>query len=240
MLISKPNIPAHVAIIMDGNGRWAQARGLPRISGHQKGVERVEEVIQAAPKIGIRYLTLYAFSKENWQRPREEVSFLMDLLARYLDQKLEEMKRNNVVFNTIGHPEDLPAPIREKIVRNIEETRRNTGLVVTFAFSYSARAEITDACRQIAVKVQKGDLTPESISEETLSKHLYTAGIPDPDLLIRTSGEMRISNFLLWQISYSELYVTDKFWPDFSRDEFVKAIEAYQHRERRFGRTGVA
>ncbi len=238
--MTKTNTPAHVAIIMDGNGRWAQSRGLPRIRGHQKGVERVEEVIQAAPDFGIRYLTLYAFSKENWQRPREEVSFLMDLLARYLDQKLDEMKRNNVIFNTIGHTADLPGPVREKILRNVQETRTNTGLVVTFAFSYSARAEITDACRKIAGRVKAGTLREEDITEQTVADSLYTAGLPDPDLLIRTSGEMRISNFLLWQISYAELYVTDKLWPDFTREEFSRALESYQQRERRFGRTDAA
>ncbi len=228
--------PAHVAIIMDGNGRWAKARGLPRIRGHQVGVERVEEIIQAAPDLGIRYLTLYAFSKENWQRPREEVSFLMELLANYLDQKLEEMKRKNVVFNTIGHIDDLPSVIRDKIVRNKEETRRNTGLTVTFAFSYSSRVEITDACRRIAAEVAEGKMKLPDIDEAAVSAHLYTAGLPDPDLLIRTSGEMRISNFLLWQISYAELYVTEKYWPDFGREEFSKAVQAFQIRERRFGR----
>ncbi len=229
--------PAHVAIIMDGNGRWAKARGLPRIRGHQIGVERVEEIIQAAPDLGIRYLTLYAFSKENWQRPREEVSFLMGLLAKYLDQKLEEMKRNNVIFNTIGHIEDLPSIIRQKIIRNKEETCKNTGLTVTFAFSYSARVEITDACRKIAEEAANGKLQLSEINEAVVSARLYTASLPDPDLLIRTSGEMRISNFLLWQISYAEIYVTEKYWPDFNRDELVKAVQVYQTRERRFGKT---
>ncbi len=222
---------------MDGNGRWAKSRGLPRIRGHQVGVERVEEIIQSAPALGIKYLTLYAFSKENWRRPKDEVSFLMELLGKYLDQKLEEMKRQNVVFNTIGHLDDLPAPIREKIVRNKQETRQNTGLVVTFAFSYSARVEITDACRVLAEKAAQGEIRPADITEATLARHLYTANLPDPDLLIRTSGEMRISNFLLWQISYTELYVTEKYWPDFTREELVKAIQSYQTRERRFGRT---
>jgi len=233
-------IPVHVAVIMDGNGRWAKSRGLPRIRGHQVGVERVEEIIKSAPELGIQYLTLYAFSKENWQRPKEEVTFLMDLLARFLDQKLEEMKRQNVVFNTIGHPEDLPPAVRDKILRNKEETKHNTGLVVTFAFSYSSRVEITDACRRIAEKAAAGEIKPADITEDMVSKHLYTAGLPDPDLLIRTSGEMRISNFLLWQISYSELYVAEKCWPDFNREELVKAIRSFQTRERRFGRTSAA
>ena len=231
------NVPKHVAIIMDGNGRWAEGQGLPRIRGHQVGVERVEEIISAAPDLGIQYLTLYAFSKENWQRPRDEVSFLMDLLARYLDQKLAELKKNNVVFNTIGELKDMPERIQEKIIRNKEETRNNTGLVLTFAFSYSSRWEITEACRKIAQEVKDGRLRPEDIQEQTVSDHLYTAALPDPDLLIRTSGECRISNFLLWQISYAELYITDKFWPEFTQDELILAIEDYQKRERRFGRT---
>ena len=233
-------IPVHVAVIMDGNGRWAKSRGLPRIRGHQVGVDRVEEIIKSAPELSIQYLTLYAFSKENWQRPQEEVSFLMDLLSRFLDQKLEEMKRQNVVFNTIGHTEDLPTAVREKILRNKEETKKNTGLVVTFAFSYSSRVEITDACRRIAEKAAAGEIKAPGITEETVSRHLYTAGLPDPDLLIRTSGEMRISNFLLWQISYAELYVTEKCWPEFTRDELVKAVKSFQTRERRFGRTSTA
>lgn len=233
-------IPVHVAVIMDGNGRWAKSRGFPRIRGHQVGVERVEEIIKSAPELGIKYLTLYAFSKENWQRPQEEVSFLMDLLARFLDQKLEEMKRQNVVFNTIGHHEDLPPAVCEKILRNKEETKNNTGLVVTFAFSYSSRIEITDACRRIAEKAAAGEIKTSDITEDMVTRHLYTAGLPDPDLLIRTSGEMRISNFLLWQISYTELYVTEKCWPEFTREELVKAVQSFQTRERRFGRTSAA
>ncbi|MCB9800400.1 MAG: isoprenyl transferase [Candidatus Omnitrophica bacterium] len=237
---NNPKIPQHVAIIMDGNGRWANERGLARIRGHQHGVERVEEIIRVAPELGIKYLTLYAFSKENWQRPKDEVSFLMGLLAAYLDQKLEEMHRNNVVFNTIGEIGDLPKPIQEKIAQGKEKTKKNTGLVATFAFSYSARAEITRACRLIARKVVDGVLKPEDINEDLLSRSMYTGTLPDPDLLIRTSGEMRISNFLLWQISYAELYVTEKYWPDFTKEELVKAIEAFGGRERRFGRTSVS
>lgn len=232
--------PKHVAIIMDGNGRWANERGLPRIRGHQTGVERVEEIIRVAPELGIKYLTLYAFSKENWQRPKDEVSFLMGLLASYLDQKIEEMHRNNVVFNTIGEISDLPKPIQAKIAQGKDKTKKNTGLVATFAFSYSAREEITRACRQIAGKVSDGVLKPEDISESLLSRHMYTSGLPDPDLLIRTSGEMRISNFLLWQISYTELYITDKYWPDFTREELAKAVQDFSGRERRFGRTSVS
>jgi undecaprenyl diphosphate synthase len=231
------NIPLHVAIIMDGNGRWAERQGLPRIRGHQVGVERVEEILRVAPEWGVKYLTLYAFSKENWQRPKEEVSFLMDMLSWYLDQKLDEFKKNDLVFNAIGELRDLPGKIRDKIIRAMQETRTNTGLVVTFAFSYSARIEITEACRKIAQEVLQKKILPGEITEKTVSEHLYTAGLPDPDLLIRTSGEMRISNFLLWQISYTELYVTEKYWPEFTKEEFAKAMEAYQRRERRFGRT---
>ena len=231
------NIPHHVAIIMDGNGRWAQKRGLPRIRGHQIGAERLEALIKFAADYGIKYLTLYAFSKENWKRPETEVSFLMNLLSVYLDLKLRELKEHNVIFKMIGNIRDLPRPIQEKLLRNIEETKTNTGLTVIFALSYSSRKEITDACRQLAQKVQQGLIKPEQIDEEALSAHLETSEIPDPDLLIRTSGEMRVSNFLLWQISYAELYVTEKFWPEFTEEEFVKALEAYQKRERRFGNT---
>ena len=231
------NLPSHIAIIMDGNGRWAEKQGLPRIKGHETGVRRVEEIIRAASDKGLRYLTLYAFSKENWQRPKDEVSFLMELLARYLDTKLKEMKENNIIFNAIGNLNDLPSVIQKKIAQGMADTRQNTGLTVTFAFSYSSRLEITEACRRIASEAKAGRLAPEDISEATVSAHLYTHNLPDPDLLIRTSGEMRVSNFLLWQISYAELYVTEKFWPEFTPQEFEKALEAYQRRERRFGRT---
>lgn len=234
------NIPYHVAMIMDGNGRWAERQGLPRIRGHQVGVERVEEIISAAPEFGIKYLTLYAFSKENWRRPSHEVNFLMELLSTYLDCELATMKKNNIVFNTIGDLADLPKVIQEKIARNKKETGTNTGLVVTFAFSYSSRHEITQACRKIAGEVAEQKLRCEDISEQTISDHLYTAGLPDPDLLVRTSGEMRISNFLLWQISYAELYVTEKYWPEFNKEELAKAVESFQKRERRFGRTHAA
>lgn len=230
-----PNHPQHIAIIMDGNGRWAEKQGFPRIRGHEMGVRRVEEIIRAAQDEGIKYLTLYAFSKENWQRPQAEVSFLMGLLSQYLDQKLKEMKKNNLVFNAIGELRDLPEPIQKKIAGGMRDTRQNTGLVITFAFSYSSRREIAEACRKIAGEVLKGLIKPEEITEQTLSEHLYTANLPDPDLLIRTSGEMRISNFLLWQISYAELYVTEKFWPEFTREEFLAALDAYGKRERRFG-----
>ena len=229
--------PEHVAVIMDGNGRWAEQRGLPRIRGHEEGGKRVEEIIRMAPDLGVKHLTLYAFSKENWQRPKPEIDFLMGLLSDYLDRKLEDMRKNNIVFRAIGRLNDLPPAIQKKIERNMKESRHNTGLHLTFAFSYSSRLEIADACRKIAEEVSQGKLSCDQISERTVADHLYTAGMPDPDLLIRTSGEMRISNFLLWQISYAELYVTKKFWPEFDREEFEKAISAYRKRERRFGRS---
>jgi len=229
--------PAHVAIIMDGNGRWAKQRALPRIRGHQIGADRVLEIVRAASEFGVRYLTLYSFSKENWERPPTEVEFLMNLLTQHLDKQLAELRKNGVVFNTIGDLKDLPQKIQERIERNKEETKSNTGLVLTLALSYSSRDELTKACRRIAEEVRDQKLDPETISEKTISEHLFTANLPDPDLLIRTSGEMRISNFLLWQISYTELYVTDTYWPDFTKEEFRKAIESFGHRERRFGRT---
>jgi undecaprenyl diphosphate synthase len=232
-------IPQHVAIIMDGNGRWAKKQGLLRIQGHEVGVQRVEEIIQASQDKGIRFLTFYAFSKENWRRPKEEVEFLMGLLSSYLDKKIDAMVRNNCVFNVIGEIEDLPGNLQKKLVQAMENSKQNTGLVVTFALSYSGRREILKACQKIAEQTVQGALKPSGITEEIFSKNLYTASMPDPELLIRTSGELRISNFLLWQISYAELYVTQKFWPEFTRDEFEKALENYRNRERRFGDISV-
>jgi len=236
-----PNaIPQHVAIIMDGNGRWAKKQGLLRIQGHEVGVQRVEEIIKAAQEKGIRYLTLYAFSKENWRRPKEEVEFLMGLLSSYLDKKIEMLIRNNCVFNVIGEIGDLAPTLQKKLTRAMEASKHNTSLVVTFALSYSSRREILRACQRIAEETVRGTIKPSEITEEVFSGNLYTAGMPDPELLIRTSGEMRISNFLLWQISYAELYITKKFWPEFTRDEFEKALEDYRGRERRFGDTCAA
>lgn len=231
------NTPRHVAVIMDGNGRWAQKRGLPRVAGHEVGGQRVEELIEIAPKYGVKYLTLYAFSKENWQRPPMEVSFLMNLLGNYLDSKLKKFMDNNVVFNAIGQLKDLPEPIQRKLADFMEKTKKNTGLVATFAFSYSSRNEIVEACRKIAQRAAVGEIKADKIDEKMVSENLYTGNMPDPDLLVRTSGEMRISNFLLWQISYAEIYVTEKCWPDFTEEEFSKAIEAFGKRERRFGGT---
>ena len=230
-------IPQHVAIIMDGNGRWAKRQGLIRIQGHEVGVQRVEEIIQAAKDKGIRYLTLYAFSKENWRRPKEEVQFLMGLLSAYLDKKIEKLIANNCIFNVIGEIKDLGGSLQKKLTQAMENSKKNTGLVVTFALSYSSRREILRACRSLAEQAAGGTIKASEITEEDISKNLYTSGMPDPELLIRTSGEMRISNFLLWQISYAELYITQKYWPEFTRDEFEKALEDYRGRERRFGDT---
>lgn len=229
------NVPRHVAIIMDGNGRWAKERGFPRVRGHQKGVERIQDIIESAIEVGVGYLTLYAFSKENWVRPKEEVSFLMSLLSIYLDQELPRLKENEIRFNVIGSVNDLSPEVRKKIERNMAETRNYNKLVLTLALSYSGRVEIVEACRKIAQRVKKGEIDLDSIKEDTIQQALYTSNLPDPDLLIRTSGELRVSNFLLWQISYSEIYVTEVLWPDFTKEEFKKAIEAFQKRKRRFG-----
>lgn len=230
-----PNIPKHIAIIMDGNGRWAQARNLPRFRGHQKGAERIHDVIEGAVELGVGYLTLYAFSKENWVRPKEEVDFLMSMLSLYLDQELPKLKENEICFNMIGCLSDLPKETQKKIERNMRETAHYKKLVLTLALSYSGRAEMIEMCRKIAKKVRAGDLDPEAIDEATVQQSLYTWNLPDPDLLIRTSGELRVSNFLLWQISYAEIFVTEKLWPDFTRDDLRSAVEAYQKRKRRFG-----
>ncbi len=229
-------LPRHVAVIMDGNGRWAERRGLARIHGHEQGAERADEIVEEAVELGISHLTLYTFSKENWVRPRPEVNFLLNtLLSHYLDEKLPKLKKNGVRFNVIGNIQDLGLDVQKKIKRNMEETRSCKKLVLTLALSYSGREEITNACRKIAEKVKEGKLTPEAIDETAIQRELYTADLPDPDLLIRTSGEFRVSNFLLWQISYAEIYVTETLWPDFTPEEFHKAIEDYQKRDRRFG-----
>ncbi len=244
--MTKTNIPKHVAIIMDGNGRWAERQGLPRIEGHKAGVKRVEEIARCAWELGIRYLTLYAFSKENWRRPKEEVGFLMTLLLGYLEHLYENLDwdsekeaKNRPVFNVIGTISDLPENIRERIMRISRETKDNPGPVITLALSYSGRDEIIEACQRIARKAMTGEIEPKSVTEETVAQHLYTANLPDPELLIRTSGEVRLSNFLLWQISYSEIYITEKCWPEFTKEDLARAVLAYQKRERRFGRVSV-
>jgi undecaprenyl diphosphate synthase len=233
--LDKGRLPQHIAVIMDGNGRWAQKRGLPRIYGHKAGVNAVREVIKASGEIGIKYLTLYAFSTENWKRPKEEVNFLMDLLVEYLSKEVDELNKNNVVLKFIGDITKLPEKCQLEIERSEKLTRGNTGLVVNIALNYGGRDEIVKATRSICEKVLKGELMPGEISEEVISRHLYTAFQPDPDLIIRTSGEKRLSNFLLWQSAYSELWFTDVLWPDFKRKHLLEALLYYQTRKRRFG-----
>ena len=228
-------VPRHVAIIMDGNGRWARQHKLPRLSGHEAGRTSVKKVVQAAIAHGVRYLTLYAFSVENWQRPREEVQGLMGLLRLVLREELSEMGKEGVRLRAIGRLQDLPEAVREELHSAMEKTKANTRLDLILALSYGSRVEITEAARAIAREVKSGQLDAEKISEETISRHLYTRDLPDPDLLIRTSGEMRISNFMLWQISYAEIHVTPVLWPDFGKEEFAAALADFARRERRFG-----
>jgi undecaprenyl diphosphate synthase len=231
----RPSIPEHVAIIMDGNGRWAQGRGLPRLKGHERGAESVRAVLRACREVGVKYLTLYAFSSENWVRPRAEVEGLMALLRRFLRKEEEELHKNDVRLRAIGRLDDLPAAVRRELQRVIESTKDNTTATLTLALSYGGRAELTDAVKAIAGEVAAGRISPDSINEKTIARYLYAPDIPDPDMMIRTSGEMRISNFLLWQLSYAEIYVTDVLWPDFREAQFKEAIEAYKKRHRRFG-----
>jgi len=220
---------------MDGNGRWAKKRRLPRIRGHHVGVESVRTIVRACKDAGVKYLTLYAFSVENWIRPKAEIGGLMQILLTFLKKEEHELHENKVRLRTIGHTRDLPEKVQAELQRVIKATEHYTDGNLTLALSYGGRAELTDAMRAIAEKVRAGELAPEAIDEEVISHHLYAPEIPDPDLMIRTSGEMRISNFLLWQLSYSELYVTDVLWPDFREEEFKKALDAYSQRRRRFG-----
>ncbi len=229
-------LPEHVAIIMDGNGRWAKRRGLPRVAGHREGVKSVREIVEAAGEVGIKVLTLYTFSKENWQRPEMEVSSLMRLFVSTLRREINDLIEKNVRLNAIGQLTDLPQFVYDELMWGIEETRHNTGLVLNLALSYGGRTEIVDAVRAIAQKIQSGELFADEIDEETIRQHLYTHNLPDPDLLIRTSGEERLSNFLLWQIAYTEIYITNTLWPDFRKGEFYHALIDYLQRERRFGR----
>jgi undecaprenyl diphosphate synthase len=225
-----------VAVIMDGNGRWARERGLPRIEGHRRGAESVREIVRVSGELGIDYLTLYAFSVENWNRPKAEVSALMRLLEFYLKQEIAELNKNNVRLTAIGRLDELPLRAQRQLEKSMDALKRNTGLTLVLALSYGARAEIVDAVRSICREVKGGRLDVPGIDEKVISQHLYTRAIPDPDLLIRTSGEMRVSNFLLWQISYAEIYVTETLWPDFRRSEYLKALADYGGRDRRFGR----
>jgi undecaprenyl diphosphate synthase len=234
--LKSEKLPRHVAVIMDGNGRWANRQGLPRSIGHRRGVDTLKELLRCCQDWGIQALTAYAFSTENWSRPLEEVEFLMTLFERVLRQELEEMVHENVRIRFVGNLQSLPESLRKQIEYSMMATQNNTGIQFTVAKNYGGRQEIVQACRAIALKVQQGHIHPDDIDEALFENHLYTAGNCDPDLLIRTSGELRISNFLLWQTAYAELYVTDTPWPDFDRAEFHRALWAYQQRDRRFGR----
>lgn len=235
--IDSNHLPQHVAIIMDGNGRWAKARGQERYVGHQEGVVSVRKVVEAASDLGIKYLTMYTFSTENWNRPEAEVHALMSLMVAAIKRETPDLMKNNVRLDAIGDLTRLPEDAQQTLQECIDETSVNTGTTVILALSYSARWEITHAVKQIVSEVQSGELCAEQITEETISTHLTTRHIPDPDLLIRTGGEQRLSNFLLWQLSYAEFYFTDIYWPDFRKEELYGAILYYQQRERRFGKT---
>ena len=229
------NMPRHVAVIMDGNGRWAKARHLPRIEGHRRGADSAREIIRSAGELGIKYLTLYAFSAENWNRPKDEVDALMKYLVHYLKSETKDLLKNNVRLEVIGQIHRLPENVQEQLSKSIATLSKNNGLTLIMALSYGSRIEIVDAVRQIAEKVKQGKLDPADVTEAIISQHLWTRNIPDPDLLIRTSGEMRLSNFLLWQISYAELVITPTLWPDFRKPQFCAALEEYAKRHRRFG-----
>jgi len=235
LILSRP-VPRHVAVIMDGNGRWATQRGLPRVAGHTEGVTSVRNVIRATGELGIEFLTLYAFSSENWNRPSHEVSTLMSLLERSIDGELPELMARNVRFRVIGRPNGVPPAVRRRIEHVVLATGANTGLTLLMAFNYGGRDELIDACRVLAREIEAGRLRPEEIDEVRMSRALYTEGVPDPDLLIRTGGEMRVSNFLLWQIAYTELWMTPTLWPDFGARELYLAVADFQQRDRRFGR----
>lgn len=236
MLIEQGQIPEHIAIIMDGNGRWAKSRGNIRSQGHKAGVDSVRDVTEACAQIGVKYLTLYAFSTENWGRPKMEVNALMRLLASSLRKEAENLNENNIKLETIGQIDRFPERCQRELGEAIELTEDNDRLHLCLALSYSGRWDITEAVKKLAHRVKKGDIDPDDINDEMISAHLSTAEIPDPELIIRTSGEYRLSNFLLWQLAYSELYITETYWPDFRRDELYKAIQSFQQRERRFGK----
>lgn len=229
-------IPSHIAIIMDGNGRWAKKKGLPRVAGHKRGVDTVREIVEACAQVGVKYLTLYTFSTENWKRPKDEVSTLMRLLLKSLKDRVKELNKNDIRLTTIGEITKLPLEVQKQLQSDIERTKNNKKMVLNLALSYSGRWELLNAMRSIACEVSDGRLNSENITEETISNHLTTNQIPDPELLIRTSGEFRVSNFLLWQIAYTEFVITDVFWPDFTREYLYDAIRQFQKRERRFGK----
>jgi len=235
--IDKNTMPNHIAIIMDGNGRWARKRGLRREKGHQAGKKSVKKIIESCIELGIKYLTLYAFSTENWNRPKIEIDFLMQLLFLSLNDEFENLNKNNIKFDTIGNLERLPKKISNYLEKVKLETNENSTLTLTLALSYGSRNELIDAMKEISLKVKNNIISSKNIDETVINNHLYTRNLPDVDLLIRTSGEKRISNFLLWQIAYSELYFTEKLWPDFEKKDLYKALISYQNRERRFGKT---
>lgn len=231
----KNQVPEHIAIIMDGNGRWAKKRRLPRIAGHSRGAEVIKSIVQCCDKLGVKYLTFYTFSTENWKRPEQEVNFLMQLLSGFLSKEIQHLVNQNIQFSTIGMTEQLPKKAQEVIAQAKAKTKDNTGITLILALNYGGRAEILNAALKLYADIDNGKVLLEKVNEKVFSNYLYTAGIPDPDLLIRTSGEMRISNFLLWQLSYSEFYITEKFWPDFDETELKLAINSFQKRKRRFG-----
>ncbi|KUO76280.1 MAG: UDP pyrophosphate synthase [Desulfosporosinus sp. BRH_c37] len=233
--VAMDRLPRHIAIIMDGNGRWAQKRALPRSMGHRSGVEALRKVVKACSKLGIEVLTVYAFSTENWKRPKDEVGVLMTLLTEYLRKELQELHQNNVIIRTMGKINDLPLEAQRELAHSIKSTRDNTGLVLNLALNYGGRSEIIDAVRKLSKEVLNGKQRIEEIDEHCFSETLYTQGLPDPDLLIRTSGEMRLSNFLLWQLAYTEIVIVEELWPDFGQKALLEAIKAYQKRDRRFG-----
>ena len=237
--IDHSRMPRHVAIIMDGNGRWAQQRRLTRVAGHREGIKSVRDIVEASAEIGLEVLTLYAFSTQNWSRPKREVNTLMNLLIRYLRREIPEMMENDIRLMAIGDIQGLPSNVQEMLAFAMEKTGGNRGLTLNLALNYGGQTEICHAARQIARKVREGLIRPEEIDEDLFSRHLYTAGLPEPDLLIRTSGEMRVSNFLLWQLAYAEFWITQTLWPDFRRAEFLQALIDYQKRERRFGRVAA-
>ena len=235
----KANIPAHIAIIMDGNGRWAKEMGLPRIAGHRQGIKRVKEIIRAADNLGIKAITLFAFSTENWVRPKIEINMLMRSLDVFLEKEIDSLDKNNIRFMVIGREDPLPGYIQKKLKKAQERTKDNTGLTLVLALNYGSRQEIVDAAKAFSRQVSAGNASIEDLDADKFSRYFYTAGLPDPDLLIRTSGEMRLSNFLLWQLAYAEFYFPKKYWPDFGVGDLERAILVYQSRERRFGGVDV-
>ncbi len=236
-IIQSGKLPRHLAVIMDGNGRWAVERKFSRTAGHREGIESVRDIVKASSQLGIQYLTLYAFSIENWKRPVSEVSVLMKLLEHFLKVELNELHENKVRINTIGKISSLPQNVQKLLHDSVEKTKDNEGLTLTLALSYSGRWDIVRSVQMIALDIRRGKVSPEDISEDLFSSYLQTSKIPDPDLLIRTSGEMRLSNFLIWELAYSEIYITDKFWPEFRRTDLYESIMNYQKRERRYGKT---